>query len=140
MKSISFVGISVGALAVSACALEPYGLLYTSAVGPGAYPRPATHGELSSYLTSDPPRLCIGPRVTAEKCSWSVLGLVAAGDRSIDSALRQARDDSHASVLVDVTIDHGYATYLGVYSQNCTRVSGVALVPPPCVIQAPPGK
>jgi hypothetical protein len=96
-------------------------------------------GDVLPRLTGDQPLLCIGTRVTVERCSWAVLGLIAGGDRSIDSALRAAKEISHASVLVDVAIDHSYVNVVGFYTQKCTRLSAVALTPAPCVIQASAG-
>jgi hypothetical protein len=53
-----------------------------------------------------------------EACSWSVLGLVTAGDSSVATAATRGGITRIASV------DNAFANYLGLYASYCVVVSG----------------
>jgi hypothetical protein len=59
----------------------------------------------------------IGPK-RGEACSWSVLGLVTAGDSSVPTAATRGGITRIASV------DNSFANYLGLYASYCVVVSG----------------
>jgi hypothetical protein len=59
----------------------------------------------------------LGPK-RGEACSWSILGLVTAGDSSVPTAATQAGITRIASV------DNAFANYLGLYASYCVVVSG----------------
>lgn len=109
-------------LFLSACAMQPYGLLYTHVTRGVAYPRPWVHSELDLKKMT-----LVGPSY-GEACSTNFLGLVATGNGGIDAALQDAlrRAGGGATILYDVRIDRRMKSYLGLYSKFCTEVSGVA--------------
>ena len=59
----------------------------------------------------------VGPK-RGEACSWSVLGLVTAGDSSVPTAATRGGITRIASV------DNSFANYLGLYASYCVVVSG----------------
>jgi hypothetical protein len=107
------------------CALQPYALIST-AVHPGDYPRPLQNADI-------PPTATLLSRSAAgEACSHNLLGVYAWGDASIATAARNALANANsragdATMLADVKLDHRVFSILGVYSDFCTQVSGVAL-------------
>ncbi|MHB1756461.1 MAG: TRL domain-containing protein [Leptospirillum sp.] len=106
---------------LSACAMQPYGLLYTQVTQGVAYPRPWVHGELDLKKIT-----LVGP-AHGEACSTNFLGLVATGNGGIDSAVQDAlKRAGSATILYDVRIDRSTKTYFGLYSKFCTEVSGTA--------------
>lgn len=58
-----------------------------------------------------------GPK-RGEACSWSVLGLVTAGDSSVGTAAKQG------GVARISTVDNSFSNYLGLYASYCVVVSG----------------
>jgi hypothetical protein len=59
----------------------------------------------------------VGPK-RGEACSWSVLGLVTAGDSSVATAAVRGRINRITAV------DNSFANYLGLYASYCVVVSG----------------
>jgi hypothetical protein len=53
-----------------------------------------------------------------EACAISILGVVAVGDASIDTAKRNGR------IVSISTIDEKLTSFLGIYNQYCTIVRG----------------
>ena len=108
-------------LLLSACALQPYGIIYTQITQGDAYPRPWVHSEL------DLKKMTLIGSAHGESCSTNVLGLVATGDGGIDAALQDAKTRAGgATILYDVRIDRRMKIYFGLYSTFCTEVSGIA--------------
>jgi TRL-like protein family len=59
----------------------------------------------------------VGPK-TGESCATSILGLVATGDASVDTA-------AHLGGISAVShVDHRTTNILGIYSEYCTTVHG----------------
>ena len=55
---------------------------------------------------------------TGESCATSILGLVATGDSSIETARR------NGGITLVSSVDESYSTILGIYSKACTIVRG----------------
>jgi len=91
-----------GVLLFSGCAAVPYqpGPLYTKAQAP----RQATNNSAN------------GP--SGEACQQNILGIVAIGDASIDTAAEKGGIEKVA------TVDTKFTTILGLWSQSCTKVTG----------------
>lgn len=58
-----------------------------------------------------------GNRV-GEACSASILGLVATGDASVETARR------NGGITFITSVDNSFNNYLGIYSKYCTIVRG----------------
>ncbi|MCM2322106.1 MAG: TRL-like family protein [Oligoflexia bacterium] len=58
-----------------------------------------------------------GNRV-GEACATSILGLVAQGDASIETARR------NGAITMITSVDDSFTTYVGVWSKYCTIVRG----------------
>lgn len=104
MKVIKLLAITGLATALGGCAtaVSPVGngLLFTSVSGPVN----AANNERASKI--------------GKACATNILGLVASGDASIDTA---KQDGSISKVA---SIDYQSTTVLGLMSQSCTVVKG----------------
>jgi hypothetical protein len=59
----------------------------------------------------------VGPK-SGESCAMSILGLVATGDASVDTA-------AHLAGITTVShVDHRTSNILGIYGEYCTVVHG----------------
>lgn len=98
------------AFAVSGCStyLGPVGTVYSGFRSPGAF----TTGE-----TTNPG----GAAISGQSCATSILGVVAWGDYSIDSALKAA--GAEGKTLKNVSVDGSVFNILGVYQKYCTLVN-----------------
>jgi hypothetical protein len=106
----------IAALALSGC-----GILYTDVKLPRAY-RTAVPSEVKAS-TDD-------PTVSGKACNHSVLYLVAWGDGGYAAAARNALKDHPDRVLYDVKSDlQAFGVLVGLYSRNCTIVTGKAAKP-----------
>jgi hypothetical protein len=120
LKKLTVISLLLLSL-LPACAMQPYGLLYTQVTQGVAYPRPWVHSELDLKKIT-----LVGPS-SGESCSRNFLGLVATGDGGIEAAVQDAlKRAGGATILYDVRIDRRTKTYLGLYSKFCTEVSGIA--------------
>jgi len=102
MKKI-LVAFAVSSLFLSGCAMVATpvnGQLFTDVKGP--------INVGSGYASSK----------TGEACASSILGAIATGDASIDTAKK------NAGIKEVTTIDHHSTSVLGLYSQFCTIVKG----------------
>jgi hypothetical protein len=115
MKTPRWLLIPLFAAATSAC-----GILYTDVKVPRGY-RSATPSDVKT--ASD------DPTVSGRSCAHSLLWLVAWGDESYDSALKNAlgpRDGIMYDVRSDVKVN---AYVLGLYTKTCTILSGKVAKP-----------
>lgn len=94
-------------LLVGACA-GPQGVIFSEVRAPGQF----RTGE-----TTNPGQGLI----RGEACAFSVLGLVAMGDWSIDAALAAA--GAEGKTLKNVAVDHRTLNIVGLYVRHCTLVS-----------------
>ena len=96
-------------MTTSACAaVGPIGGLYAGVRAPGQF----VAGE-----TTNPG----GSAISGESCASSILGLVAFGDYSIDSALKAA--GAEGKTLKNVAVDGSIMNILGIYQKFCTTVN-----------------
>lgn len=86
----------------------PVGAIFTNVKNPGGF----TTGKVTNPG---------GAAIAGETCAMSILGLVALGDWSVDSALKAA--GAEGKTLKNVAIDHPMLSVLGVYGKYCTDVS-----------------
>jgi len=108
MKKVLAFMIMAATLIAIGCAAGPSGFIFTSVKNPGGFHT----GE-----TTNPG----GSAITGESCSMSILGLIALGDWSVDSALKAA--GAEGKTLKNVAIDHPTLNVLGIYGKYCTDVS-----------------
>lgn len=104
MKVLSLTILALSAMGLSGCA-------NVSGPAPAAlsfYAAPIALGPLNSAA----------PSKRGEACSSNILGLVATGDSSIDTAKKTAGITRVASV------DHSSTRVLGYYARFCTIVKG----------------
>jgi hypothetical protein len=78
-----------------------------------------------------PKAVVLSQSAAGEACSHNILGVYAWGDAGIASATRNAiasasSKEGNATMLADVKIDHRIFSILGIYSDFCTQVAGVA--------------
>jgi hypothetical protein len=123
--SIARFPLLVLAVSVSACALQPYGLIST-ATHPGGFSRPMQSVDVGGSAT------VLSRNAAGEACSHNLLGLYAWGNAGIaagvkDALAKASTSAGDATMLADVKIDHRIFSILGVYSDFCTQVSGIAL-------------
>jgi len=59
----------------------------------------------------------VGPK-RGEACSWSVLGLVTAGDSSVPTAA------TRGGITRISSVDNSFSNYVGLYATYCVVVSG----------------
>jgi hypothetical protein len=115
MKTPRWLLVPILAAATSAC-----GILYTDVKVPRGY-RSATPSDVKT--SSD------DPKVSGRSCSYSVLWMVAWGDESYDSALKDALKE-HDGIMYDVRSDVKVNAYaLGLYTRVCTILSGKVAKP-----------
>ena len=101
--------------ATSAC-----GILYTDVKLPRGY-RSATPSDVKTSPED--------PTVSGRSCAHSLLWLVAWGDESYDSALRDALKE-HDGIMYDVRSDLKVNAYaLGLYTKSCTILTGKVAKP-----------
>lgn len=115
MRTIRLLALPLMAVLLSSC-----GLLYTDVKLPRGY-RSATPAEVKASPED--------PVVKGESCSHSLLWLVAWGDTSYNSALKNALGGKDG-ILYDVRSDmkvHAYV--LGLYTKVCTILSGKVAKP-----------
>jgi hypothetical protein len=110
MKKVLALVVALAMVFVVGCgAFGPVGFLYTGVKSPMHF---AT-GETSNPGSS---------AITGESCGMSILGLIAIGDYSIDSALKAA--GAEGKTLKNVAVDGRMMSILGaLYAQFCTRVT-----------------
>jgi hypothetical protein len=107
-------------LPLLAAALSSCGLLYTDVKVPRGY-RSATPADVKTAADD--------PSVTGKSCSHSVLWLVAWGDTSYDSALKDALK-GRDGIMYDVRTDLKVSAYaIGLYTKVCTTLSGKVAKP-----------
>lgn len=115
MRKLRLLMLPLFAAALSSC-----GLLYTNVKVPRGY-RSATPADVKTAPDD--------PRVTGQSCSYSVLWLVAWGDTSYNSAMKDALG-THDGILYDVRSDMKVNAYaLGLYTKVCTILSGKVAKP-----------
>jgi hypothetical protein len=115
MQTITRVGPIFLAAVISGC-----GILYTDVKLPRGY-RSAAPSEVKASPDD--------PLVTGTSCTRSALFLVAWGDSSYASAVKNALGDKDA-ILYDVRADMKVNSYvLGLYTKVCTVVTGKAAKP-----------
>jgi hypothetical protein len=90
------------------CAMS--GCAYAAAPVTGFLYSGVTHGNTA---TSNP----VGGK-TGESCATSILGVVATGDATVDSAAKQG------GITTISHVDHKVMAVLGVYAEYCTVVHG----------------
>ena len=107
--------IPLFAVATSAC-----GILYTDVKVPRGY-RSATPSDVKTAPDD--------PSVSGKACSRSLLWLVAWGDQSYNTALKDALKE-HDGIMYDVRSDVKVQAYvLGLYTKVCTILSGKVAKP-----------
>lgn len=103
-----------------AAALSSCGILYTDVKVPRGY-RSATPADVKTAPDD--------PLVTGRSCSRSLLWLVAWGDTSYDSAIKNALG-TRDGVMYDVRSDMKVNAYvLGLYTKVCTVLTGKVAKP-----------
>jgi hypothetical protein len=103
-----------------AAALSSCGLLYTDVKAPRGY-RSATPADVKTSPDD--------PSVSGKSCSRSLLWLVAWGDASYDSALKDALQGKDG-IMYDVRSDLKVNAYvLGLFTKTCTILSGKVAKP-----------
>lgn len=109
MKKMLSLFAVVALLGTSGCfAAGPIGYVFASYQLPGSFQT----GE-----TTNPG----GSAISGSACAFSVLGVVALGDYSIDAALKAA--GAEGKTLKNVTVDGKYFNVLGAYTSFCTIVN-----------------
>lgn len=107
-------------LPLLAASLSACGILYTDVKLPRGY-RSATPSEVKTAADD--------PLVTGKSCSRSLLYLVAWGDSSYASAVKDALGTKDA-ILYDVRADLKVNAYvLGLYTKTCTVLTAKAAKP-----------
>jgi len=115
MRTLRLPLLAALAAATSAC-----GLLYTDVKLPRGY-RSATPAEVKAAPED--------PLLNGRSCSYSLLYLVAWGDSSYASAVKDALGGKDA-ILYDVRADMRVNAYvLGLYTRACTVLTGKAAKP-----------
>lgn len=115
MKLLSLFAITASAFILTACGTTPpQGLIYTGYELPRAY-RASTPSEVK---TSKDDKV-----VSGESCAKGVLGLFAFGDASYGAASKNALG-ANDGVLYDVKSDTDHFSFLFLYQEYCTRVTG----------------
>lgn len=115
MKTPRWLLVPLFAAATSAC-----GILYTDVKLPRGY-RSATPADVKTSPDD--------PLVTGRSCAHTLLWLVAWGDTSYDTALKDALKGRDA-ILYDVRSDVKVNAYvLGLYTKECTILTGKAAKP-----------
>src|SRR5262245_13057382 len=100
MRSTLFSGVLAIALLATGCVYsEVGGALYTDVKGPLQASMPTATGK------------------TGQSCSSSILGLIAMGDASIESAKRNGK------ITKVTSVDH-HSRWLVVWGEFCTIVTG----------------
>lgn len=93
------------------------GILYTNVQVPRSY-RSATQADVKT----DP----ADKTVTGEACNHSVLFLVSVGKGGYAQAVKNALKDHPGALLYDVQADTKLKSFLGLYVEYCTVVTGKA--------------
>ena len=115
MRTPRWLIVPLLAATTSAC-----GLLYTDVKIPRGY-RSATPSDVKT--TPD------DPSVSGQSCSYSLLWLVAWGDTSYNSALKDALKVNDG-IMYDVRSDIKVSGYvLGLYTKTCTILTGKVAKP-----------
>jgi hypothetical protein len=115
MRKPRWLLVPLFAAATSAC-----GILYTDVKLPRGY-RSATPSDVKTSPED--------PTVSGRSCSRSVLWLVAWGDESYNSAMKDALKDRDG-IMYDVRSDLKVNAYvLGLYTKVCTILSGKVAKP-----------
>jgi len=115
MRTIRLLALPLMTAALSSC-----GLLYTDVKLPRGY-RSATPSDVKSSPED--------PTVSGKSCSHSLLWLVAWGDTSYNSALKDALG-TRDGILYDVRSDVKVNAYvLGLYTKACTILTGKVAKP-----------
>ncbi|HXT00164.1 MAG TPA: TRL domain-containing protein [Elusimicrobiota bacterium] len=115
MRTIRLLALPILTAALSSC-----GLLYTDVKVPRGY-RSATPSDVKTAPDD--------PTVTGKSCSHSLLWLVAWGDTSYNSALKNALGEKDG-ILYDVRSDVKVNAYvLGLYTKACTILTGKVAKP-----------
>jgi hypothetical protein len=105
---------------ICAAALTSCGILYTDVKVPRGY-RSATPADVKTAPDD--------PTVSGKACSRSLLWLVAWGDQSYNTALKDALKE-HDGIMYDVRSDVKVNAYvLGLYTKVCTILSGKVAKP-----------
>jgi hypothetical protein len=100
MRSLLIAGVLASALVATGCVYsEVGGALYTDIKGPIQAGNPTATGK------------------SGTSCSNSILGLIALGDASIESAKRNGK------ITKVTSVDH-HSRWLLVYGEFCTIVTG----------------
>jgi hypothetical protein len=115
MRKIRLLSLPLLTAALSSC-----GILYTDVKVPRGY-RSATPSDVKTAPDD--------PAVTGQSCSRSLLWLVAWGDTSYNSALKDALG-TRDGIMYDVRSDLKVNAYvLGLYTKTCTVLSGKVAKP-----------
>jgi hypothetical protein len=115
MRTLRLLLIPLIVAATSAC-----GLLYTDVKVPRGY-RSATPSDVKTAPDD--------PMVSGRSCARSLLWMVAWGDESYDTALKNALKD-HDGIMYDVRSDVKLNLYLfGLYTKTCTILTGKVAKP-----------
>lgn len=110
MKTLrTFVATLLLTAATGCAAVGPIGVVFTSARGPGRL--------VAAGAADGRPG---GSALAGQSCAFSVLGLVAVGDYSVDAALQAA--GAEGKTLKNVAVDHSVFSILGLYTKHCTTV------------------
>ena len=110
MKALRALALPLVVAATSAC-----GILYTDTKVPRGW-RTAAPSEVKSSADD--------PAVHGEACARSVMWLVAWGDSSYDSALKNALAGKDG-IMYDVRSDLKVQAYMiGLYTKECTVLTG----------------
>lgn len=111
MKKLLLATLLANLLA-SCASLGPQGLIFAAVDGPGDLKTGEAGGRAIAMIRG-------------ESCAFSVLGLIALGDWSIDSALQEATAQAKAEgkSLRNVSVDHRVLNIIGLFTRYCTTVS-----------------
>ena len=108
LKSIFCIGF--GLIFLSGC-----GILYTNSHVPRSY-RSASPSDVQAKNTD--------PMGSGQACNYSLLFLFAWGNGGYASATRKALQQHPQALLYDVKADTKVKSFLGLYSEFCTIVTG----------------
>lgn len=104
IKKLMLLGAASGALLLSGCASYlPMGQVYTGVEGA------PVSGQVNSNVTA---------AKEGQACAMSILGLVAVGDMTVESAAKDG------GIIQIASVSYTSQNILGVYGKYCTIVKG----------------
>jgi hypothetical protein len=105
MKHITLITLFFSSFTVSGCATN-----LNSQSGPGFFYSDYYEGALVTNIPAG--------RKRGQACTENIMGLVATGDASVSSAMK------NGAITVVSSVDHYHKSVIGVWGKNCVIVTG----------------